>query len=90
MVMKSAQIAELKARLSHFLRLVRRGEEIVVLDRREPIAKLIRFSGDGRSQLTIRKPSKDPALLSKLRFEPVKDKRIDSLAFLLEERQTHR
>lgn len=88
--MKSAQVAELKARLSHFLRLVRKGEEVVVLDRRQPIAKLVRFSADDHIRLAIRRAEKDPALLAKLRFEPLRDKRIDSLSFLLEERQNHR
>ncbi|MGH7476968.1 MAG: type II toxin-antitoxin system Phd/YefM family antitoxin [Longimicrobiales bacterium] len=38
--MRTTSIAELKARLSHYLRLVRRGEEIVVTDRGRPVARL--------------------------------------------------
>jgi antitoxin (DNA-binding transcriptional repressor) of toxin-antitoxin stability system len=38
--MKSVNVAELKNRLSHYLRLVRRGEAILVRDRREVIARI--------------------------------------------------
>jgi antitoxin (DNA-binding transcriptional repressor) of toxin-antitoxin stability system len=38
--MKSINIAELKSHLSRYLRAVRRGERIVVLDRREPVAEI--------------------------------------------------
>jgi prevent-host-death family protein len=39
--MKSVQIAELKAHLSHYLRSVRAGDRMVVLDRQEPIAEIV-------------------------------------------------
>jgi antitoxin (DNA-binding transcriptional repressor) of toxin-antitoxin stability system len=38
--MKSVNIAELKNRLSHYLRLVRRGESILVRDRETVIARI--------------------------------------------------
>ena len=38
--MKTINVAELKTHLSRYLRLVRQGEHIVVLDRKEPIAEL--------------------------------------------------
>jgi antitoxin (DNA-binding transcriptional repressor) of toxin-antitoxin stability system len=36
--MKTVKIAELKARLSEFLRIVQTGESIAVLDRNRPVA----------------------------------------------------
>lgn len=39
--MKSASVTELKANLSHYLRMVRRGTEVQVLDRGVPVARLI-------------------------------------------------
>lgn len=39
--MKEVNISELKARLSHYLRLVEDGEEILVKDRRRPVARLV-------------------------------------------------
>jgi prevent-host-death family protein len=38
--MVTASISELKARFSHYLRLVRRGEEVQILDRGVPVALL--------------------------------------------------
>jgi prevent-host-death family protein len=43
--MKTASVSEVKARLSHFLRLVRRGGEIQILDRGVPIARLVGDAG---------------------------------------------
>lgn len=41
MDMKRVGVAELKARLSHYLRAVRRGETVIVLDRDQPVARLV-------------------------------------------------
>ncbi|MEX2178956.1 MAG: type II toxin-antitoxin system prevent-host-death family antitoxin [Gemmatimonadaceae bacterium] len=38
--MKTVSVSQLKARLSHYLREVRRGSEIQVLDRGVPVARL--------------------------------------------------
>src|SRR5689334_18407872 len=38
--MKSANIAELKNRLSHYLRFVRRGETVLIKDRDQVIARI--------------------------------------------------
>jgi prevent-host-death family protein len=40
MAMKSVNVAELKNRLSHYLRLVRRGQPILVRDRDRVIARI--------------------------------------------------
>ena len=39
--MKIAAVAELKAELSRYLRLVKSGEEILVTERRVPVARLV-------------------------------------------------
>jgi prevent-host-death family protein len=39
--MKTASVTELKARLAHYLRMVRRGTEVQVLERGVPIARLV-------------------------------------------------
>ncbi len=38
--MKKARISELKNRLSHYLRFVRRGQSVLVYDRDRPIARI--------------------------------------------------
>lgn len=44
--MKTAPLTDLKNRLSHYLRLVARGETVTILDRGRPVAQLTRVSGD--------------------------------------------
>lgn len=41
--MKTAPITDLKNRLSHYLRLVARGETVTVLDRGRPVARMTRI-----------------------------------------------
>jgi antitoxin (DNA-binding transcriptional repressor) of toxin-antitoxin stability system len=50
MAMKSVNIAELKNRLSHYLRLVRRGESILVRDRDAVIARIEPAGGIGAGE----------------------------------------
>jgi prevent-host-death family protein len=46
--MESVSVSELKAKLSRYLREVRRGGEVQVLDRGRPIARLVGMpTGDG-------------------------------------------
>jgi prevent-host-death family protein len=47
--MKTVSVSELKARLSHYLREVRRGNEIQVLDRGVPVARLTRVAAAAES-----------------------------------------
>lgn len=44
--MRSANIAELRDRLTQYLREVRAGEEIIVRDRQRPIAKIVPLTVD--------------------------------------------
>lgn len=46
--MRSTNIADLRNRLTQYLREVRAGEEIVVRDRQRPIAKIVPFTVDDR------------------------------------------
>ena len=47
------RIAELKSKLSEYLRSVQRGNEVVIKDRETPIARLIPYQ-ERRQRLTIR------------------------------------
>lgn len=44
--MRSVRIAEFKNRLSEYLRAVRRGQEIIIKDRDEPIARIVPFKAE--------------------------------------------
>ena len=52
---RHVQIAQLKARLSEYLRDVRKGVEVIVLDRKTPIARIVPSTATPHA-LTIRKP----------------------------------
>lgn len=81
-------VAELKARLSECLREVRRGHSLTVLDRQQPIARLVPIEASAIS-LTVRAPQRK---LHDVPLPPAGEGRRPgpSLAALLEERQGNR
>lgn len=83
--MKSVNIAKFKAELGKYLGYIRRGEEIIVLDRSEPLARVLPFKAN-TSPLIFEEPLEDPKKLIGLRFNPLKNRGVDSLQFLIEER----
>jgi prevent-host-death family protein len=48
--MRTVKIGELKNRLSAYLRHVRNGEEVLVLDRDKPVARILPFDDSGISE----------------------------------------
>jgi antitoxin (DNA-binding transcriptional repressor) of toxin-antitoxin stability system len=76
-------IAAFKARLSAYLRGVRRGEVLTLYDRDTPVARVVPLAAETGS-ITVRDPVSRPSevALPKPLSHP-----IDSLAALLEERQ---
>ena len=86
--MKQVRIAELNARLSEYLRAVRRGETIAVLDRDRPIAQIVPVRD--RSALRIRKPSPGTPAPNRVPLPKPSKTNIDVVQLLLEERQSHR
>lgn len=86
LVMDGVRIAELKARLSEYLRQVRRGESIVVLDRDKPVARLVPYEEPG---LRVRRPPPG-SRLADVPLPPPLDLDFDVVDLLLEERQNNR
>jgi prevent-host-death family protein len=82
------RIADLKARLSEYLRAVKSGETIAVLDRDTPVAQIVPIHN--RPALRIRKPAPGSPPLHKIPIPNGKALDIDVVALLLEERQSHR
>ena len=64
--MKSANVSELKAKLSAYLSEVRKGDTVVVYDRKTPIARLVPFRED-EDDLVVVQASARPAVLKKLK-----------------------
>jgi len=86
--MKQVRIAELKARLSEYLRAVRRGETIAVLDRETPVAEIVPVRD--RTGLRGRKPAPGTPPPNRVRLPKPANLDVDVVQLLLEERQGHR
>ena len=86
--MKTVRIAELKARLSEYLRAVRRGETIAVLDRETPVAQIVPVRD--RTALRIRKPAPGTPRPNQVPLPKPLKLSVDVIQLLLEERQPHR
>ncbi|MHC4547561.1 MAG: type II toxin-antitoxin system Phd/YefM family antitoxin [Planctomycetota bacterium] len=87
--MKRLRIAEFKARLSEHLRAVRRGESLIVMDRDNPIARVVPYE-TGEEPLTVRKPVGKHRSLQNVPLPPRLKIKADVVALLLEERQGER
>jgi antitoxin (DNA-binding transcriptional repressor) of toxin-antitoxin stability system len=86
--MKQVRIADLKSRLSEFLRAAQSGETIAVLDRNTAIAQIVPIRE--QSHVQIRKPRSGAPAPGKVPLPKPLKRRIDVVALLLEERQTRR
>jgi prevent-host-death family protein len=87
--MDGVNIAQLKARLSEYLRRVRRGHAVTVLDRETPIARIVPYAADAAS-LVIRRPPPGSGKPSAVRLPPPLNIDVDIVTLLMEERQPHR
>lgn len=81
-------VAELKARLSEYLRAVRKGNEIVIHDRDQPIARIVPYAA--RGALVVREPTSPYATLGDIPLPPPVTLKHDPVALLLEDRQRER
>lgn len=81
----SVGIAELKSRLSHYLRVVRRGEEITVLARDTPVARLVPLARD-TTPLVVREPAGRVRTPGEVALPPPLDLDVDVVQVLIAER----
>jgi len=88
MVMKQVRIAELKAKLSEYVRAVRRGETIAVLDRETMVAQIVPVRA--QSALRVRKPAPGTPPPNRVPLPKPAKLSFDVVQLLLEERQGHR
>ncbi len=86
--MKEVRIAELKSRLSEYLRAVRSGETISVLDRETPVAQIVPVRE--RVALRVRKPAPGTPPPNRVRRPKPLKVNVEIVDLLLEERQGHR
>lgn len=86
--MKKVGVADLKARLSEYLRTVRKGGEITILDRDQPIARIIPHGGS--VPLAIREPLRGYRTLGEIPLPPPAALGVDAVEVLLEDRRAVR
>lgn len=82
--MISVNVAVLKAKLSFYLGQVKRGNEVLVIDRNTPVARMLPSVGRARD-LVLTKAKRSPAELRAMTFRPVK-RRANPVELLREER----
>lgn len=86
--MKPVRIAELKSRLSEYLRAVRRGNSITVLDRDTPIARIVPYEPEANGLIVRRAAGKTP--FGKIPLPRPFRADVDIVGLLLQERQGER
>jgi prevent-host-death family protein len=89
LVMSSVSIADLKARLSHYVGLARRGRMVTVTNRDIPVARLVPLE-EKRDVLVVHRPAPGTPPPGKVKLPPLLKTKRDIVDLLLEERQSHR
>ncbi|MEO8053773.1 MAG: type II toxin-antitoxin system prevent-host-death family antitoxin [Acidobacteriota bacterium] len=87
--MGSVSIADLKARLSHYVGLARRGKMVTVTNRDIPVARLVPLE-EKRNLLVTHRPAPGTPAPAKVKLPPPLKTKRDIVDLLLEERQSHR
>lgn len=91
LVMKqSVQVSQLKARLSEYLRSVRRGGEVIVMDRKTPVARIVAIEEPAPHVLTVRLPLADSPPPGEVPLPPPLPELPDVVAFLMMDRESGR
>ncbi|MHC4472209.1 MAG: type II toxin-antitoxin system Phd/YefM family antitoxin [Planctomycetota bacterium] len=88
-VMISVSIARLKARLSEYLRLVRRGRPLTVLLRDTPIARIVPIARE-TGLLEVRRPREGSPSIQEVPLPEPLGLHLDVVDLLLEERRVDR
>jgi prevent-host-death family protein len=88
MTMRQVRIAQLKSHLSEYLRAVRRGETISVLDRETPVARIV--PAGQRPVLRTRKPAPGVPPPNRVPLPQPLGVKFDVVQLLLDERQGRR
>jgi prevent-host-death family protein len=86
---RTVGVAELKARLSEYLRSVRRGGDVVIHDRSEPIARLVPYAA-GDARLIVREPAGRYAAVGRIPLPRPLKLDVDVVQVLLAERRSGR
>lgn len=83
--MENVSVAELKAKLSHYIREVREGVSFTVVSRDIPVATLGPYRPGDSDDLEIIEPTEDPALWGQVDLPPL-GRSIDVVALIRDDR----
>ncbi len=86
--MSQVGVADLKAKLSEYLRAVKRGEEVTVYDRNEPVARIIPFTP--RGALVVREPLRSYKTFRDIELPAPVKIAVDAVELLLQDRNRER
>jgi prevent-host-death family protein len=86
--MKKVGVADLKAKLSEYLRIARKGGEVTVMDRDQPIARIVPY--DEAVALQIREPLVAYKTLGDIPLPPPIALDVDPVELLIEDRRRDR
>jgi prevent-host-death family protein len=82
----SIPMADFKAHLSRYIRDVRNGKPLTLLDRQTPVAQVVPYS-EKPGKLAVRPATRKP---SQVRFPPPPGKKLEVVRYAAEERQRYR
>jgi prevent-host-death family protein len=85
---KKTGVAELKARLSEYLRSVKKGHEVTIYDRDQPIARIVPYTV--RRTLAVREPITSYRTLGDIPLPAPARLTVDPVDLLLQDRQSER
>jgi prevent-host-death family protein len=86
--MKRVGVADLKAKLSEYLRIARKGGEVVVMDRDQPVARLVPYAAT--QKLQVREPLRRYKNLGEIPLPPPANLDIDAVDLLIDDRRKER
>jgi prevent-host-death family protein len=82
----SIPMADFKAHLSRYIRSVRQGRPLTLLDRQTPVAQVVPYS-EKPGKLSVRPATRQPG---QVRLPAPHGKRLDVVRYAAEERQRYR
>lgn len=85
---RTVGVAELKAKLSEYLREARRGRTVTVLDRETPVAQLVPMAST--ELLSVRPPAGRHRSVGSVPLPPPMRLSVDPVSLLLEDRESGR
>ncbi len=68
MIMTYVKTTQFKARLNHYLNLIRNGEQLIVTDRKIPVARVVPFNCPPVEKLTILSAKETIGKLKKIKI----------------------